>query len=108
MFIRDNVHTSARLLTDDSMVYDNVGRDFERGHEVVNHSKWEYARGDAHSNTVEGFFSILKRSLTGIHHAVSAEHLNRYVSHCQFLYNHRELSDGQRTQAAMKGAEGSG
>ncbi len=106
VFIRDNVHQSARLLTDESPLYDNVGRDFEGGHFSVNHSKYEYARGDVNSNTVEGFFATLKRGLTGIHHAVSKEHLHRYVSHYAFLYNNRKLSDGQRTQAAIQAAEG--
>jgi transposase-like protein len=105
-FIRENVHPSARILSDSSNLYWGIGKEFERGHESVNHSRLEYVRGDVHSNTIEGFFANLKRGLTGIHHAVSKEHLSRYLDQYAFLYNHRELSDGQRALAAIQGAVG--
>ena len=65
-----------------------------------------YVRGDIHSNTIEGFFSTVKRSLNGIYHAVSKEHLHRYMSEYEFRYNNRYIDDGERTLAAIKGAEG--
>lgn len=105
-FIRESVHPSARVITDQSPVYHGIGNEFAGGHETVNHSIREYARGDVHSNTVEGFFSLLKRGLHGIHHSVSKEHLGRYVAQYAFLYNHRELTDGQRAQAAIRACEG--
>jgi len=63
-------------------------------------------RGDVTSNTVESFFATLKRGINGIYHAVSKEHLHRYTSEFQFRYNHRALSDGQRTRAAIRAADG--
>ena len=70
------------------------------------HSAREYVRGDVHSNTIEGFFSIVKRGINGIYHAVSKEHLRRYMAEFEFRYNNRNLEDGERTTAAIKAAGG--
>jgi transposase-like protein len=100
------VDPSARLLTDTSPVYERVGKTFAGGHETVNHSALEYVRGDVHTNTVEGFFGLLKRRINGTHHSVSRKHLHRYVAESTFVYNHRGLDDGERTQVAIQSAEG--
>lgn len=105
-FIRETVHSSARIITDSSNKYQGIGHEFDGGHETVNHTAKEYVRGDVTTNTVEGFFSTVKRGLTGIYHNVSKEHLGRYLDEYAFRYNNRTLSDGQRTQAAIKAAEG--
>ena len=55
-----------------------------------------------HSNTVEGFFSLLKRGLNGIYHNVSKEHLRRYLCEFEFRYNHRHMDDGERTRAVIQ------
>lgn len=104
--IRENVDKSARILTDENRAYSGIGKHYEGGHETVCHSKWEYVRGDVHSNTVEGFFSSVKRGLNGIYHSVSKEHLHRYMSEFEFRYNNRKLDDGERTIAAIRGADG--
>jgi hypothetical protein len=72
----------------------------------VTHSKREYVRGEVHSNTVEGFFSLVKRGLYGVYHNVSKDHLHRYMSEFEFRYNNRHLDDGDRTSAAIKASEG--
>ena len=75
----------------------------------MNHSAKEYVRGDAHTNTVEGYFSIFKRGIYGVYHHVSAEHLKRYLGEFDFRYNHRialGVNDTERTRLAIKGAEG--
>lgn len=72
----------------------------------IEHSKGEYVRGEAHSNTVEGFFSLVKRGLNGIYHAVSKEHLHRYLAEFEFRYTHRNLDDGDRTRMAIQASEG--
>lgn len=59
-----------------------------------------------HVNTAESFFALVKRGLNGIYHAVSKKHLHRYLSHAEFLYNHRKLTDGERTLAAIRASEG--
>lgn len=104
--IRENVHPSSALYTDENSAYTGIGSEFAGGHQTTCHSKREYVRGDVHSNTIEGFFSIVKRGINGIYHAVSKEHLHRYMSEYEFRYNNRELDDGERTAAAIKASEG--
>jgi hypothetical protein len=60
-------------------------------HETVNHEIGEYVRGDVHTNTVEGYFSILKRGIIGTFHSVSEQHLQRYMHEFDFRYNHRQV-----------------
>lgn len=96
------------LRTDQSPVYTGLGAGFA-SHETVNHSIKEYVRGDAHTNTAEGYFSILKRGIYGTYHHVSAEHLKRYLGEFDFRYNERialGVGDTERTAKAIRGAEG--
>jgi hypothetical protein len=104
--MRENIDNSARIATDQSVAYPGCGEHFTGGHRSVNHSKKEYVRGQIHTNTVENFFSNVKRSLHGIYHSVSKEYLHRYLSEIEFRYNNRHVEDGPRTLAAIKGAEG--
>jgi transposase-like protein len=104
--IRQHVDMSARLMTDESRIYWGVGAEFRGGHESVNHGRGEYVRGDVTTNTVEGFFSLLKRGIYGTFHSVSDKHLHRYVSEFEFRYNWRKESDGTRTALAIRSAEG--
>jgi transposase-like protein len=104
--IRENIATTSTIYTDENSAYKGIGNEYDGGHHTTTHSKREYVRGDVHSNTVEGFFSLVKRGITGIYHAVSKEHLHRYLSEYEFRYNHRELDDGARTVAAIKASEG--
>jgi len=99
---------SCRLITDELKAYRRIGRPFSR-HDTVNHSRKEYVNRDdpsIHTNTIEGFFSRVKRNLHGTHHAVSKEHLHRYVSEAAFIYNTRGMNDGERTMALLKRTEG--
>ena len=78
-------------------------------HHSVNHSINEYVRGDIHTNTVEGYFSIMKRGIVGVYHHVSSQHLKRYLAEFDFRYNNRMalgINDGERTANALKGIEG--
>lgn len=104
--IREDVHPSSRIITDENSAYTGIGVEFAGGHQTVCHSAREYVRGDVHSNTIEGFFSIVKRGINGIYHAVSKEHLHRYMAEFEFRYNNRDLEDGERTTAAIQAAEG--
>jgi transposase-like protein len=103
--LEKHVAKSAELMTDDAVIYRRLAKPFAR-HGVVNHSQHEYVRGDITTNTVEGYFSILKRGLHGIYHNVSEHHLHRYLAEFDFRYTNRELSDGQRTALAIKQADG--
>ena len=76
------------LMTDGEGQYRILGPMFAK-HEAVNHSIGEYVRGEAHTNTVEGYFSILKRGIVGTYHHVSQQHLKRYLAEFDFRYNER-------------------
>lgn len=104
--IRAQVDRSATINTDEAYVYRGIGKEFAGGHHAVKHNIGEYARGDVTTNTVEGFFSLLKRGLYGTYHSVSKRHLHRYVSEFEFRYNTRRLDDGARTVMAIRAAEG--
>jgi len=102
--IRENVDKSSRILTDEWAGYRGIGMEFKGGHETVRHGTREYVRGDVHTNSIEGFFGMLRRGLDGIYHSVSRKHLHRYLSEFEFRHNHRELDDGERTVAAIRAA----
>ena len=106
--IMKNVDRSTTLMTDDAGQYRPIGTEFAR-HESVNHGIEEYVRGDAHSNTVEGYFSILKRGLIGTYHHISEAHLKRYLAEFDFRYSHRValgVDDKSRAAKAVKGVVG--
>lgn len=93
------------LHTDGGAAYKAIA-DHVAAHEFVDHSAGEYARGNIGTNLVEGFFSQLKRSIGGTHHAVSREHLNRYLAQFAFLYTFSRESDSQRMRRIIGNAEG--
>jgi transposase-like protein len=101
----EHVSTDAELMTDELPAYEKVGKQFY-SHDTVNHSRKEYARGHVNTNTVEGFFSILKRGINGVYHHVSREHLNKYLIEFNFRYNHRKVDDETRVISAIKSFEG--
>jgi transposase-like protein len=103
--IRRNVSRQAHLRTDSFPSYTLVGREYA-SHETVNHL-YEYVRGDAHTNTAENFFSILKRGINGVYHHVSEAHLHRYLSEFDFRYSAAlGISDSERTVKALAGVVG--
>lgn len=73
---------------------------------TINHGTGDYVRGDVHTNTAESTHALVKRGIVGIYHHVSREYLHRYLWQFDFLWNNREMNDGERTIAAIKGAEG--
>jgi transposase-like protein len=106
--LAQNVARSARVMTDDAKQYAKLG-DTYLEHQSVNHSAGEYVRDDAHTNTVEGYFSIFKRGIYGVYQHVSSHHLQRYATEFDFRYNHREklgFDDSARTEALLKGISG--
>jgi len=89
-FIKANIEAGSTLQTDDSRIYSRVKRDFT--HEFVNHSKYEYVKAGVHTNTIEGFWGQLKRSLDGTYHSVSPKYLQLYVNEFVYRYNHRHVA----------------
>jgi transposase-like protein len=104
--IRKHVDRSATIMSDEWRSYRGIGSEFEGGHYVVNHGQGEYARGDAHVNTAESFFALLKRGVMGSFHHISKQHLDRYCDEFSFRWDHRKTTDSERTIEAIKGAGG--
>jgi len=103
-----NVDRASHLMTDGARFYRYLGREFA-SHQSVNHEAGEYVRGPAHSNTVENFFSILKRGINGTFIHVSEAHLSRYLAEFDFRYNHRSglgIEDTERTNELLRNVAG--
>jgi transposase-like protein len=106
--LRTQVHRNSILITDEAGQYRNVEQEFAR-HGTVNHGKDEYVRGDAYSNTAEGFFAILKRGIYGTFHHVSEAHLKRYLAEFDFRYSYRSalaITDAMRADEMLKATTG--
>jgi transposase-like protein len=105
--LHKHVAPDSRFMTDDATHYGHgIGI---ANHERVNHSAGEYARGDVSTNTIEGFFSIFKRGMTGVYQHCGEQHLQRYLAEFDFRYSHREktgYNDTTRAARAIAGAEG--
>ena len=87
-FVREHTGPGATVYTDEAAAYKGLARDYD--HEAVNHTVSEYVRGQAHTNGMESFWSMLKRAHDGTFHKISPKHLQRYVSEFAGKHNHRE------------------
>ena len=103
--LRARIAEETRVMTDDAGQYTRLDSEFS-DHHVVRHSVGEYGRGEVHTNTIEGYFSIFKRGMKGVYQHCGKPHLHRYLSEFDFRYNHRKLTDWERTGEALKGIEG--
>jgi len=109
--IRNYVDSGSRLMTDETNIYHGInvkGQQQIAGMErqSVNHGSGEFVRGDVHTNTAEGFISLLKRGIVGTFHHVGKGHLGKYVSEFEFRYNARKLADKDRPARIVQGGEG--
>lgn len=98
--VTERVLPEALVYTDEWTGYDGLTK---RGylHSRVQHAEKVYVVGNVHTNTIEGFWSLLKRGISGVYHSVSATHLQAYIDEYAFRYNHRD--DDQPMFAAMSG-----
>jgi transposase-like protein len=104
-FVRENVSRQVNLLVTDEWVgYRGLGSEFP--HEVIRHTHGEYVRDSVHTQTIEGFWSLLKRQIYGIHHWVSEKHLDRYVNEATWRYNRRKSDEGGRVNSLLAHADG--
>ena len=95
-------------MTDEARQYIPIGKDFSE-HHSVNHSIGEYVRGEAHTNTIERYFSIFKRGMKGVYQHCNEKHLKRYLAEFDFRYNERKalgVDDLERATLALKGIKG--
>jgi transposase-like protein len=106
--VRTHVSRESTLHTDESKLYVKLGTEFS-AHHTVCHSANEYVRGEVHTNTIEGVFSIFKRGMKGVYQHCGEAHLHRYLAEFDFRYNHRiklGFNDDDRAVEAIKGAAG--
>lgn len=92
--IINHVKDSAKLYTDEWLGYRGLERIYDHG--VVKHNQSEYVNGRIHTNTIEGFWSLLKRGIVGVYHFTSKKHLQKYVDEFVFRYNTRNISTNDR------------
>lgn len=103
-----NVQANSKLMTDEAHHYRSIGRFFYK-HDMVHHGRGEYGRGDLHTNTIEGYFSIFKRGMKGVYQHCQKKHLHRYVAEFNFRYSNRVAlgyNDTDRSDELLKGIVG--
>lgn len=103
--IDSTVKKDAVIMTDEYPAYRDIAGDYA-GHETVNHSADEYVRGNAHVNTCESFFALLKRGIHGTFPHCGKQHLHRHADEFAYRWNYRKVSDAERTEAALRQAPG--
>lgn len=103
--IASHVKASATIYTDEHVGYADLHR-YGYTHDTVAHHRDEYARGRVHNQSIEGFWSLLKRQIIGIHHWVSATHLDQYVAEATWRYMLRERADGARVTTLIAQSDG--
>ncbi len=102
--ILDRIQTGSVLVSDEWMGYNGLNRYYE--HFVVDHGRGQYAIGEIHSNTIEGFWTWIKRAIMGVYHSVSRKHLQLYAFEATFRYNTRNEKQGMRLSFMLSGNHG--
>ena len=106
--IKANVEPGTHVMTDEAGQYAHLNKHFTE-HDFVSHGKGGSGRGDVHTNTVEGFYSVFKRGMKGIYQHCGERHLHRYVAEFDFRYNNRAargVDDAERTVKALRAVIG--
>ena len=106
--LKANIAKEATVYTDEAAQYKKLSDHFA-AHDFTTHAAEEYVRGDVHTNTVEGYFSIFKRGMQGVYQHCDSKHLHRYAAEFAFRYSNRialGVNDTGRAQAALNGAVG--
>ena len=97
--IKAMVEEGSIIVTDEWLGYSGLSENFQ--HEVLKHSEDEFVRGGFHTNSIEGFWSLLKRGIFGIYHSVSTKHLQRYTTEFEYRYNTRHINDRERFSSTL-------
>lgn len=98
------IEENSTMVTDEHKAYNKLHLKYN--HERVNHRNQEYVRGNAHTGTIDGYWSILKKQIVGIHHSVSPKHLQRYCNESAFRYNNKKVEQDERFATALSNCEG--
>lgn len=105
--IREHIQSDSTVYTDELNVYrSNLPHRYRHG--IIQHKVGQYVDGAVHTQTIEGFWSHLKRGITGVYHKVSKRHVQRYVDHSAYLYNARKLDHEQRLHDVLRRSVGKG
>lgn len=102
--ILNKVEKGAILMTDEFLSYRGLGINY--AHKTVEHGAGIYVRGNVHTNTIEGYWSLLKRGIYGIYHQVSKKHLHRYCTEFGFRYNTRKGDEITRFDSVLSECDG--
>lgn len=97
------IEQGAIVVTDEWNAYNGLAKNFQ--HEVINHKKNEFVRGNFHTNGIENFWSLLKRGIYGIYHSASPKHLNKYCDEFSYRYNTRQITDAERFSLSLQNAD---
>lgn len=103
--LRASIDQDATVYTDSASLYTHIN-EFFLHHSSVNHELREYVRGNVHTNNIEAFWSVLKRTIGGTYTHVNPRHLDRYLSEQVFRFDERKNADGPRFAKAVNGADG--
>jgi transposase-like protein len=101
--VREHIEAGSAIFSDELKSYDGLESDYQ--HAVINHAV-EYVNGNVHTNTMENFWSLLKRGLHGTYVSVEPFHLFRYLDEQAYRFNNRRLTDAERFDAAVRGIVG--
>jgi transposase-like protein len=105
--LQESVDRKAVIVTDEARAYIPIVAPYFAGHQTVNHSRGQYVNAEGfNTNTAESFFALMKRGIYGVFHHVSKKHLHRYAAEFDYRWNGRTVSDVERRDGAVKGAEG--
>lgn len=100
--IKKMVKEGSIVVTDEWNAYNGLSKDYQ--HQVLKHNEMEFVKNGFHTNSIEGFWSLLKRGIFGIYHSTSKKHLNKYCDEFEYRYNTRKLTDGDRFNLSLANA----
>jgi len=101
--IAHNIQQNSIIMTDEATCYKRLYVNYK--HNRVNHSKGKYSFGSIHTNTIEGYWSQVKRGINGIYHWTSKKHIDKYLNEYSFRYNTRDCKEGERFNLFLKSLE---
>lgn len=102
-FVKTNAPQDATIYSDEAPAYKQLKKNYN--YDNVKHSLSIYVEGQVHTNTIENFWSVLKRGLYGVYHQVSDKHISRYLDEYAARFNNRTLTSGERFNRFLEGSE---